>query len=90
MIAMEQHGGADADGKTADRRDQGLCIVRQRLEKRDTARPKRAGLGCFEEFANIAASTKSPRAAREHDAADRIARPGLEESVRHRRIHRLR
>src|ERR1700694_5150859 len=33
VVAMKQHGGADADGEAADRGDQRLWVVRQDFEK---------------------------------------------------------
>ena len=44
MIAVKQHGHADADREAFHRRDQGLAIVRNRLEKFDGVRPQRAAL----------------------------------------------
>ena len=90
MIAMEQQGGADADGKSADGGDQRLLVLRQRLEKVQRVRAQAAALRRLEKFADIGAGAEHALAAGEHETAYRLVRLRLAQGARHRRIHRLR
>ena len=89
MIAMEQHGRADADGSAADRRDQRLLVPGESMQEihRDRFEP---ALGALLKIADIAAGAERILRACEHDAADGGIAAGLAQGARHLRIHRLR
>ena len=90
VIAMQQHGGADADRKAADRGDQRFLIARERMEKFHGLRPQPAALRRFEKFGDIGAGAERVGPAGDHDATDGLARRGFVQRGRHRHIHRLR
>jgi hypothetical protein len=58
VVAVQQHGGADADGEAADRGDQRLLVARQRVEKFRMRGSNSAGFGRFEKIGDIAAGAE--------------------------------
>src|SRR6202790_1575165 len=73
IIAMEQHGGADADRDAVDRGDDRLDVVRERIEKfRRVGCARRIGVGggVPQKFLNVVAGGKHARAAGDDEAAD--------------------
>src|SRR6202034_3939358 len=89
VIAMEQHGDADANGNSADRRDQRLAAIHQRFEKATPARIETAHR-LLEEIADVVACAVRPAGAGEHDATDRVARVDVAERAGYLGIHRAR
>ena len=89
VIAVQQHGGADADGDATDRRHQRLWLCASAL-RNSTYRPQAAALRRLEKLGDVRCRRRKRRAAGEHDAADRIVRLRLAQRPRHRGIHRLR
>jgi len=88
VVAVKQHGGADADGEAADRGDQRLLVARQHMKKLDGDRFQ-STFDASLKFADIAAGAECARTAGQHDAADRRAGAGLAQRSCHRVIHRL-
>jgi hypothetical protein len=76
VIAVQQHGRADADGDAADRGDHRLFALRQRVEELKHRRIE-AGVGRVEKVGDIVAGAKDSGCAGEHHAADGVALIGL-------------
>ena len=76
VIAMQQHGHADPDGKPADRGDQRFLAAGQRLEKTMAARVE-AALGRIEKIADVVAGAEHPGRPGEQDAADGVVAVGF-------------
>src|SRR5712671_5970521 len=93
VIAVEQHGGADADRDAIDRGDDRLDVVRERIEKlRGVGSAGRVAVGgaVLQEVLEIVTSGKYTRAAGDDDAADRrIVLRGIDR-LAHGAIHFLR
>ena len=72
MVAMKQQGGADADRQAADRRDQRLLAVRQRVEEIDGRSAAIRRLRPRSETRQCRRRRRRRRRACQHDAADRV------------------
>ncbi len=90
VVAVQQHGGADADGKPADGCDQRFPAGHQRLEKVDGTRIEVCALGGFEEIGDVVAGAVSSGRSRKHHAPDRVAFVRLAQRARHVVVHRQR
>ncbi len=89
VIAMQQHGRADADGHAVDRRDQRLLPAGQRVEKLVRARIEPASRG-FEKIGDVVARAEGAGDARDHDATDGVVLIALAQRPGHVGIHRKR
>lgn len=85
---MQQHGGAYADGKPVDCREQWFRIAHQRVKKIDGNRFESA-FGALLKVGNVTAGAERAWTAHKDDAADRIVRRGFEQRACHLRIHGL-
>ena len=75
IVAMKQHGHANADGEAAHRGDKRFFVVRQYFEKIERVRTKAAALRRLHEFTDIRAGRKHTVAAGDQHAADGLVRP---------------
>ena len=74
VVAMQQHGGADADREPANRGDERLRVARQRVQELDGLRAQSAALRGSRNFGDVSAGTeRAGRVAGEHDGADGVA-----------------
>src|SRR6202171_1319770 len=93
IVAMEQHGGADADRDTIDRGDDRLDVVGERIKKFcrvGCARPVGVGGGILQEVLEIVTGGKYAGAAGDDEAADlRIVLRGVD-GIAYAAIHFLR
>ena len=64
LIAMQQHGGANADRGAADRRNQGLFAARQSVEKAHDRRAESAARRHRDEIVKVIAGTENISRAR--------------------------
>ena len=90
MIAMQQHGRADADGNAADGRDQRLSVVRQSVEKFDGDRPQAPLWAAFEKSPMSLPAQNAPGAPASMTQRIASLASASRKRARHLGIHRLR
>jgi hypothetical protein len=89
VVAVQQHGGADADGNAGHGGDHGFLPQRQRLEKIKRLRIT-AAFGGFQKIVDIVTGAKRAGGAGKHDATDGVALIALAQRPGHVGIHRQR
>ena len=87
MIAMQQHGGADADGEALHGCDQRLLAAHERMQKADHRLAQAAAMrGDGQEIHQIVAGAERARRARDQQCSG-CCLSGAFERIGHRVIH---